>query len=218
IGAPPGYVGSEEEGLLTAAVRSRPFSILLFDEIEKAHPRVFDILLPVLEEGRLKDARGREISFRHTMIILTSNIGAELLCRGCGPENQQMLLEELRRHFRPEFINRLDDIVPFYPLLFEDVRSILHILLHELRARLAEKGIGARMYQQAYEYLAEQGYSAEYGARELRRTMERLVVNPIGALILEGRFQSGDVIGILMEDGQLVFRKESAVREEAQTP
>ncbi len=208
LGAPPGYVGHEEEGRLTSAVRNKPFSILLFDEIEKAHARVFDVLLPILEEGRLKDARGREVGFRNCILILTSNVGGELLQRSGGAAGRHELLEELRVHFRPEFINRIDEIVPFYPLLFEDVRSILKIFLKELRKRLREKGIDLKVYQGAYEYLAREGYSAEYGARELRRTVERLVANPIGDLILENRFVSGDVIGVLMDGEVLTFRKE----------
>ncbi|MBI4558425.1 MAG: ATP-dependent Clp protease ATP-binding subunit [Candidatus Hydrogenedentes bacterium] len=210
LGAPPGYVGSEEEGRLTGAVRYTPFSILLFDEVEKAHPRVFDILLPVLEEGRLKDSHGRDVSFKNCVIIFTSNIGAHTLRRSEGEEGLSRLMQELRQHFRPEFINRIDEIVPFYPLLFEDIRIILRLTIAQLGSRLKEKGIGIRMYQGAYEHLAEAGYNQEFGARELRRAVERLVINPISDKVLSEEFTSGDTIEVLMEDGRLAFRKAGA--------
>ncbi len=207
IGAPPGYEGHDREGLLTAAVQNTPFSILLFDEIEKAHPRIFDLLLPVLDEGRLKDADGRMVSFRNCIIIFTSNIGAETLFRSGEGRDGPQVVDELRKHFRPEFINRIDEIVPFYPLLFEDVRAILKCMVDGLRLRLHEKRLGIRMYQRAYEFLAEEGYSKEFGARELRRAVERHVANPISELILEGGFEPGDMIDVLMEDGVLCYRK-----------
>lgn len=218
LGAPPGYVGSDEEGRLTLAVREKPFSILLFDEIEKAHPRVFDILMPILEEGRLKDSRGRLADFKNCMIILTSNIGADILHRSEDGGERRKVLEELRRHFRPEFINRIDEIVPFYPLLFEDVRSILRLFVNELRMKLRERKIGVRMYQGAYEFLASQGYSPEFGARELRRVVERHVTNPISEMLLSGKFISGDIIAVLMEDGQLTFRREAQGEEGVGNP
>jgi ATP-dependent Clp protease ATP-binding subunit ClpA len=205
LGAPPGYQGSDQEGRLTGAVRNAPFSVLLFDEIEKAHPRVFDVFLPLLDEGRLKDSQGREASFRNTMVIFTSNIGAErFLSPGDDPN---LMMEALRGHFRPEFINRIDEIIPFYPLLFEDLRAILKILFREVNERLREQGVRLRVYQGAYEHLATVGYSREYGARELRRTVERLVTNPLSAMLIEGTFTRGDVAEVLMEDGQLVIRR-----------
>ncbi len=207
IGAPPGYVGSDQEGVLTAAVRNTPFSILLFDEIEKAHRRIFDIFLPIFEEGRLKDSRGHEVSFKNCIIILTSNIGAGLLAREETAETRMRLMEELRRHFRPEFINRLDDIVPFHPLLFEDIRTILSFAVRDLADRLKEKHIGIRVYQRAYEHLAQQGYSPEFGARELRRTVDRVVITPISDRILKGDFSPGDTIEVLMEDEGLTIRR-----------
>ena len=207
IGAPPGYVGHDREGLLTGAIQDTPFSILLFDEIEKAHPRVFDLLLPMLDEGRLKDADGRLVSFRNCIIIFTSNIGAETLRRSGDNDEGAQLVDELRKHFRPEFINRIDEIVPFYPLLFEDVRAILKTMVDGLRSRMREKGLGIRMYQRAYEFLAVEGYSEEFGARELRRAVERHVANPISELLLDGRFEEGDMIDVLMEESVLSFRK-----------
>ncbi len=202
----------------TLAVREKPFSILLLDEIEKAHPRVFDILMPILEEGRLKDSRGRLADFKNCMIILTSNIGADILHRSEDGGERRKVLEELRRHFRPEFINRIDEIVPFYPLLFEDVRSILRLFVNELRMKLRERKIGVRMYQGAYEFLASQGYSPEFGARELRRVVERHVTNPISEMLLSGKFISGDIIAVLMEDGQLTFRREAQGEEGVGNP
>lgn len=208
LGAPPGYVGHDEEGRLTSAVRSAPFSIVLFDEIEKAHPRIFDIFLPIFDEGRLRDARGREVSFKNCIIIMTSNIGADLLTREGGNDQRTALMDELRRHFRPEFINRIDDIVPFYPLLAEDVRSILRLEVEALRKRLAGRRIGIRMYQRAYEYLGEKGYNTAYGARELRRVVDQYITTPIGEMMVEGHFDKGDMIDVLMNDaGELVFVK-----------
>ena len=218
IGAAPGLVGSEEEGLLFRAVRNSPFSILLFDEIEKAHPQVYDIFLPIFEEGRMKDSHGRTISFRNCIIIMTSNVGAGLLCRGDTDENRQELMAELRKHFRPEFINRIDEIVPFHPLLFEDIRTILRLYIKGLAKRLKEKKIGVRVYQRAYEYLAQKGYSPEFGARELRRAVEQLVVNPVSDLLLRGEFSAGDIIEVLMDDGELTFRKGAPRTEEKPGP
>ncbi|MBX7257414.1 MAG: ATP-dependent Clp protease ATP-binding subunit [Candidatus Hydrogenedentes bacterium] len=207
LGAPPGYVGADEEGRLAGAVRNAPFSVLLFDEIEKAHRRVFDVLLPVLDEGRIKDNRGREVSFRHCIIIFTSNAGADLVSRHAATGVTEDILAELRRHFRPEFINRIDEIVPFYPLLFEDVRTMLDLCIKESKARLKEKRIHLRVFQGAYELLAREGYNPQYGARELRRVVDRLVINPISTMLIERRFTDHDVIEVLEEGGELVFRK-----------
>ncbi|GMV99554.1 MAG: ATPase AAA [Candidatus Hydrogenedentota bacterium] len=207
LGAPPGYVGSDEEGRLTAAVRNAPFSVLLFDEVEKAHRRIFDIFLPILDEGRLKDSRGRMVDFRHCIILFTSNIGAEFAKRGGDTEDRHVLLDALHKHFRPEFINRIDEIVPFYPLVFEDIRKVLQVSLRDAQKRLMDKGMKLRVYQRAYEFLAEQGYDAKFGARELNRTVERLVVQPVSEAIIDGRFANGDVIEVLMENGHLAFQK-----------
>jgi ATP-dependent Clp protease ATP-binding subunit ClpC len=206
IGAPPGYVGSEQEGLLTGAVQNSPFSILLFDEIEKAHPQVFDIFLPILDEGRLKDSEGRIIDFKNTIIIFTSNAGAEVLSNK-DEGSPDDVIGALKEHFRPEFINRIDEIVPFYPLLFEDVRSILKIMIDEIRGRIRDKQMGIRMFQRAYEHLAQIGYSAEYGARELQRAVERHIANPISERIMDGEFEPGDMIDVLMDNGALTYRK-----------
>ena len=211
LGAPPGYVGHEEEGRLTAAMRTAPFSVLLFDEIEKAHPKVFDVFLPVFDEGRIKDARGRTVSFRDSIIIMTSNVGADLLYRTETGDSRQQLLEELRKHFRPEFINRIDEIVPFYPLLFEDMRTILGLTIDELRRRLSDKRIDLHVYQRAYEFLAREGHSPEFGARELRRTVDRLIVGPISDMLLKDQFRPGDAIEVLMEDDELTIRRAAPI-------
>ncbi len=206
LGAPPGYVGSDQEGRLSVAVRHSPFSVLLFDEIDKAHPRVFDILLPILDEGRIKDARGRDCNFRNCILIFTSNIAAKHLRRD-APDQHEAILPALKEVFRPEFINRIDEFVPFFPLLFEDIRTILSISLRKLHARLQEKGMNLRVYQGAYEYLARQGYSEEFGARELQRTVDRLVINPISEQLIRGDFVYGDTIEVLMVDDELTIRK-----------
>lgn len=211
LGAPPGYVGSEDEGRLTGAVRSQPFSILLFDEIEKAHPRVFDIFLPIFDEGRLKDSKGREVSFKNCIIILTSNIGAELLGVSSGHDPRSALIQELHKQFRPEFINRIDEIIPFYPLLTEDVRSILRLEVNKVRSRLKDKRIGIRMYQRAYEYLAEKGYSKAFGAREIRRVVDQEVTTAVSDLILREELPRGSIIDVMMDNGQLVVRRGESV-------
>ena len=206
LGAPPGYVGSEEEGQLVKALQDMPYSVVLFDEIEKAHPQIFDIFLPILDEGRVRDSRGREVSFRNCMVIFTSNIGAELLSAPSGRDGDDALTTALLHHFRPEFINRIDEIVPFYPLLSEDIREILKLQLFDLRKRLREKAMDLHVYQGAIEYLGAQGNCAQFGARELRRTLDRLVVQPVSSMLLEGRFRKGSVIEVLMEGEQLVVR------------
>ena len=206
LGAPPGYVGSEEEGRLSQAVRSAPFSVLLFDEIEKAHERIFDIFLPIFEEGRIKDSRGRDISFRNNIIVLTSNVGADMLSEGCRV-GEESLFAELRRHFRPEFINRIDEIVPFYPLLSEDIRSILRLEVNALRERVKEKGVGIRMYQRAYEYLAEKSNTNQFGARELRRVVDQEITSRLSDLLLTHDFKPGDMIDVKMELGELVIER-----------
>ncbi|MBI2431276.1 MAG: ATP-dependent Clp protease ATP-binding subunit [Candidatus Hydrogenedentes bacterium] len=215
LGAPPGYSGHEEEGRLASAVRANPFCILLFDEIEKAHPRIFDIFLPILEEGRLKDNRGRLISFRNSVLIFTSNIGAALLKENQVDTVREALLEELQQHFRPELGNRIDDIIPFYPLLAEDVRKILWLEMKQVKARLDEKQIAFKVYQRAYETLAEAGYSPEYGARELRRVVDQRVTRPMSDLIISGEVQAGDTIEVVMQENELIVRKAVEAMAEA---
>jgi ATP-dependent Clp protease ATP-binding subunit ClpA len=168
---------------------------------------VFDLFLPILDEGRLSDSDGRVVDFRNCMIVFTSNIGADLLQRAGGRVEQQAIFDALRQHFRPELINRIDEIVPFYSLLFEDVRAILKNMIDQVRLRVQDRDIKLRMFQGAYEFLANEGYSAEFGARELRRAVERHVVTPISERLLIGEFGRGDVIEVLVENGELVYRK-----------
>ncbi len=206
IGAPPGYVGHEKGGRLIDEIRRCPFCVLLFDEIEKAHPRIFDLLLPVLEEGRLRGRDGKEADFRHSIIVLTSNIGAELLLHRHDHNLRQRLIDELRKTFRPEFINRLDEIVPFYPILAEDVREIITLEIRRLEERLAPRRIRIRVYQWAYEHLAEQANIESFGAREVRRTVERLIANPVAELIMQRTVKDGDLVEVLMDNDRLVIR------------
>jgi len=195
IGAPPGYVGYDEGGQLTEAVRRRPYSVVLLDEIEKAHPEVFDVLLQVLDDGRLTDGQGRSVDFRNTVLIMTSNIRSA---------------EQLRDHFRPEFLNRIDEVVEFRPLSREQIAEIVDLQLERLRARLAERGIMLEPTDGAKEALAEAGWDPAYGARPLKRAIQRLVENPLALRLLEGDFGDGDAIRVDAVDGELVFAKAQA--------
>ena len=197
IGAPPGYVGYDEGGQLTEAVRRRPYCVLLLDEIEKAHPEVFDVLLQVLDDGRLTDGHGRTVDFRNTVLIMTSNIRSS---------------EAMRDVFRPEFLNRIDEIVEFRPLTREQIGEIVGLQLERLRERLAERGLGLELTDAAEEVLAEAGWDPSYGARPLKRAIQRLLENPLALRLLEGDFVDGDTIRVEAENGDLVFeRVESAV-------
>jgi ATP-dependent Clp protease ATP-binding subunit ClpA len=208
LGAPPGYVGHEEDGILYVYMLNTPYCVLLFDEIEKANPQVFDIFLPMLDEGRLKDAKGREISFKHAVILFTSNVGAEALQRTDDDlTTQKKMREALSAHFRPEFLNRVDAFIPFHTLRPEDVRAILRQMIDDIRRRLADKRIGLRMYESAYGYLAKQGYDPAFGARELRRAVERYVADPISELLLQRKFGHGDMIDVRESDGRLTYER-----------
>ncbi len=192
VGAPPGYVGYDEGGQLTEAVRRRPYSVILLDEIEKAHPDVFNLLLQILDDGRLTDGQGRTVDFRNTVLIMTSNL------RG---------LEAMREHFRPEFLNRLDEIVEFEPLTREQIGEIVELQLERLRERLAERGLQLAMTGEATELLAEEGWDPTYGARPLKRAIQRSLENPLALRLLEGEFAEGDTIRVDVADGGLVFAK-----------
>jgi ATP-dependent Clp protease ATP-binding subunit ClpB len=196
MGAPPGYVGYEEGGQLTEAVRRRPYSVLLLDEIEKAHNEVFDVLLQILDDGRLTDGQGRTVDFRNTVIIMTSNIRAE---------------ESLREHFRPEFLNRVDEIVVFEPLTREQLGEIVELQLARLRERLGERGIAIELTPAAKEFLAEAGWDPAYGARPLKRAIQRHIENALARRLLEGDFAAGDTILVDERDGELVFEKAEVV-------
>jgi ATP-dependent Clp protease ATP-binding subunit ClpB len=196
VGAPPGYVGYEEGGQLTEAVRRRPYSVVLLDEIEKAHSEVFDLLLQILDDGRLTDGHGRTVDFRHTVIIMTSNLRSA---------------EALRDVFRPEFLNRIDEVVEFRALTRDQLAEIVELQLHRLRARLAEQGLALELTDVAKELVAEAGWDPAYGARPLKRAIQRLIENPLAMALLEGRFVEGDTVLVDAADGELAFEKAAAV-------
>jgi ATP-dependent Clp protease ATP-binding subunit ClpB len=215
IGAPPGYVGYEEGGQLTEAVRRRPYSVILFDEIEKAHPDVFNILLQILDEGRLTDSQGRTVDFRNTVIIMTSNIGSGHILEWAGaqPDGESWdavaarVKADLRLHFRPEFLNRVDDIVVFRPLSREDIGAIVELQLAHLRKLLADRKLSLEVSDDAKRLLADWGYDPVYGARPLKRVIQSKVQNPLALEVLEGQFVEGDTVHVGVENGALRFAK-----------
>ncbi|MDW8065237.1 MAG: AAA family ATPase, partial [Anaerolineae bacterium] len=216
IGAPPGYVGYEEGGQLTEAVRRRPYTVVLFDEIEKAHPEVFNVLLQVFDEGRLTDGKGRTVDFKNAILIMTSNIGSQWIKELAGRDEgkmRQLVLSALDQHFRPEFLNRIDEIVIFHPLTMEHLLQIVDIQLRRLGAMLAERRMGLEVTAEARRYLATVGYDPVYGARPLKRAIQRELIDPLAMEILQGRFREGDFIRVDLRDGRLVFER---VEEPAQ--
>jgi len=213
IGAPPGYVGYDEGGQLTEAVHRRPYSVVLFDEIEKAHPEVFNVLLQILDDGRLTDGHGRTIDFKNTVIIMTSNVGSELygLSHRAGTRMDQVreqVTEELKAHFRPEFLNRIDEIIVFHPLEMAHLKQIVEIQLARLESRLAERKIGIDLTDAAKELLAKEGFDPVYGARPLKRTLQRRVLDVLATRVLQGDFKPGDTILVDAKDGRLTFAVE----------
>ncbi|MGA9349641.1 MAG: AAA family ATPase, partial [Anaerolineae bacterium] len=207
IGAPPGYVGYEEGGQLTEAVRRRPYSVVLFDEIEKAHPEVFNALLQILDDGRLTDGHGRTVNFKNAVVIMTSNVGGHWI-KELGPEAAKgKVLEELNRHFSPEFLNRIDETIVFHSLTMEDLVRIVDIQLERLQGLLAERKVGLELTGGAKRYLAEKGYDLVYGARPLKRTIQRELQDPLALKILQGEFKDGDTVLVDARDGELVFEK-----------
>jgi ATP-dependent Clp protease ATP-binding subunit ClpB len=192
VGAPPGYVGYDEGGQLTEAVRRRPYSVVLLDEIEKAHTEVFDVLLQILDDGRLTDGQGRTVDFRNTVVIMTSNIRSG---------------DALRDVFRPEFLNRIDEIVEFQPLTRDQLGDIVELQLARLRTRLADRGLSLELTEAAKEALAEAGWDPAYGARPLKRALQRLVENPLALRLLEGDFAEGDTIRVDAHGDELGFEK-----------
>jgi ATP-dependent Clp protease ATP-binding subunit ClpB len=211
IGAPPGYVGYEEGGHLTEVIRRRPYSVILLDEIEKAHPDVFNVLLQVLDDGRLTDGQGRTVDFRNTVIIMTSNLGSQQIMELAGDQNYQRMktavMEIVQQSFRPEFVNRIDDIVVFRPLGTEQIRLIVDIQLGYLRKRLLERDIELLLDDSARDRLGEAGYDPVYGARPLKRAIQQQIENPLAEAILKGSFGPGDRIRVTLKDGQLAFEK-----------
>ena len=209
IGAPPGYVGYEQGGQLTEAVRRRPYSVVLFDEIEKAHPDVFNIFLQILDEGRLTDSQGRTVNFKNTVIVMTSNIGSEYFADPTvtikGVEEKIKL--ELKAHFRPEFLNRLDEIIIFDRLTLAHIKDIVAIQFEVLRQRAKDKKIEVKLLDEAKELLADKGFSPEYGARPIKRTIQKLVIDPLSVRILGGEFKEGDTVVVAVQDKKIIFKK-----------
>ncbi|MBO9361366.1 MAG: ATP-dependent chaperone ClpB [Thermoflexus sp.] len=213
IGAPPGYVGYEEGGQLTEAVRRRPYTVVLFDEIEKAHPEVFNVLLQVFDEGRLTDGQGRTVDFKNTIIIMTSNIGSQWIKELAGQDERkmrQLVLSALDQHFRPEFLNRIDEIVIFHPLSIEHLRQIVDIQLRRLQAMLVERRLALEVTEEARQYLATVGYDLVYGARPLKRAIQRELADPLAVEVLKGSFREGDTVRVDLRDGRLVFERAAA--------
>ncbi|MEY3338224.1 MAG: hypothetical protein RL245_1216 [Pseudomonadota bacterium] len=212
IGAPPGYVGYEEGGYLTEAVRRRPYAVILLDEVEKAHPDVFNVLLQVLDDGRLTDGQGRTVDFRNTVVIMTSNLGSQVIQEYAGEKNyvrmKSAVLEIVQQNFRPEFVNRIDDIVVFHPLGTEQIRTIVDIQLGQLRKRLIERGLDLALDDKARDLLGEAGFDPVYGARPLKRAIQQQIENPLAQQLLQGRYSPGDRIHVgVGEDGRLSFGK-----------
>src|SRR6202007_575564 len=209
IGAPPGYVGYEEGGHLTEVVRRKPYCVILLDEIEKAHPDVFNVLLQVLDDGRLTDGQGRTFDFRNTVIIMTSNLGSQVIQEYAGEKNyikmKSAVMEIVQQSFRPEFINRIDDIVVFHPLGTAQIRAIVDIQLIYLRKRLQERNMDVTLDDAARAVIGEAGFDPVYGARPLKRAIQQQIENPLAEKILHGEFVPGDRIRISARDGQLTF-------------
>ena len=217
IGAPPGYVGYEDGGALTEAVRRRPYQVVLFDEIEKAHSDIFNILLQVLDEGRLTDGKGRQVDFRNTMILLTSNIGAEHLLalddQAPADNARDAIMTEVAELFRPEFLNRLDETLLFRRLSRDDMEQIVTIQLDRLQARLAERGLTIHLSSDVTEWLASKGYDVQFGARPLQRVIKIKLQNPLAEALLQGDFAEGDVITVGLDKAadKLVFDRATAL-------
>ena len=227
IGAPPGYVGYEEGGYLTEAVRRRPYSLLLLDEVEKAHPDVFNLLLQVLEDGRLTDGQGRTVDFRNTVVVMTSNLGSEHIRELLDEDRsdadsgalkatvEAKVMADVAMHFRPEFLNRIDESVVFHALGAEHIRSIAALQLETLRSRLAERSLMLSLTDEVISYLSDQGFDPVYGARPLKRAIQRLIENPLAEALLAGDFSSGDVIAVSLQAGELRFGRAANVSEAA---
>ena len=219
IGAPPGYVGYEQGGYLTEAIRRKPYAVILLDEIEKAHPEVFNLLLQVLDDGRLTDGHGRTVSFSNTVIIMTSNLGsesmAELADRQDWRELKHQLTAAVERHYRPEFINRIDDMVMFEPLERDQLHRVANIQLRELAERMAAHGIDLTFTDAALDLIVAAGFDPLYGARPLRRVIQNRVANPLAQVVLAGQFDSKTRIVVDSSDGELIVGPDSRERSAA---
>ena len=223
--SPPGYVGYDEGGQLTEAVRRKPYSVILLDEIEKAHPDVFNILLQVLDDGRLTDSQGRVVDFKNTVIIMTSNLGSQAIMNSKNlgftsveeDDNKaeadyetmkRKVMDNLKKAFRPEFLNRIDDIVVFHPLTADELKQIVGIMTNDLRKRLADRDLSLEFSDAALSELAKDGYDPEYGARPLRRAIQNKIEDPLADALLSGQYQDGDTIKVDLDDNnQFIFTK-----------
>ena len=215
IGAPPGYVGYDEGGQLTEAIRRRPYSVVLFDEIEKAHPEVFNVFLQVLDDGRLTDGQGRTVDFRNTVIIMTSNIGSDSILNITDDQAmRERVTFALREHFRPEFLNRIDEMVFFHRLESKHIRHIAEIQLGNVRQLLAKRNISIEMTDAAMDLLIEEGYDPAYGARPLKRVIQQRVIDPLALQIIQNEVRDGDLLLVDAKDDELTFTvTESAVED-----
>jgi ATP-dependent Clp protease ATP-binding subunit ClpB len=215
IGAPPGYVGYDEGGQLTEAIRRRPYSVVLFDEIEKAHPEVFNVFLQLLDDGRLTDGQGRTVDFRNTVIIMTSNIGSDSILNITDDQAmRERVTVALREHFRPEFLNRIDEMVFFHRLESEHIRQIAEIQLGNVRQLLAKRNISIEMTDAAMDLLIEEGYDPAYGARPLKRVIQQRVIDPLALQIIQNEVRDGDLLLVDAKDDELTFTvTESAVED-----
>ncbi|MFN3283893.1 MAG: AAA family ATPase, partial [Pseudothermotoga sp.] len=219
--APPGYVGYEEGGTLTERVRRRPFSVILFDEIEKAHPDVFNILLQIMDDGRLTDSQGREVDFKNTIVVMTSNIGGTLINKSKKTmgfvssedaqkdyqEMKNLVLEEVKKTFRPEFLNRVDEIIVFHSLTREHIEKIIDILVSDVQERLVSKGITLKLTKEAKQFLIEKGYDPIFGARPLKRAIQQYLEDPLAEEILRGKFNPMDTVICKADENGLKFLK-----------
>ena len=212
IGAPPGYIGYEEGGQLTEAVRRKPYCVILFDEIEKAHADVFNVLLQILDDGRVTDSQGRTVDFKNTVIIMTSNIGSHYLLEGISGEAEisesarSSVMRDLRGHFRPEFLNRVDEIVLFKPLSLSEITAIVGLLIADVTKRLAERNIKLEVSQDAKEFIANSGYDPVYGARPLKRYIQRELETRIGRAIISDELPPGSTLKVGVQDGALSIK------------
>jgi ATP-dependent Clp protease ATP-binding subunit ClpB len=216
IGAPPGYIGYEEGGQLSESIRRRPYSVVLLDEVEKAHPDVFNILLQVLDDGRITDSQGRTVDFCNTIIVMTSNVGSEHILNVAGDDSDyetmyKQVTQSLRKHFRPEFLNRIDDTIIFHSLKRSEMSDIVRIQLQRIKKLLAEQKIGIELTDAAIDRVVEAGYDPSYGARQLKRAIQRELENPIATKILENTFVEGDTILVDRVDNVLKFEKKEVV-------
>ena len=217
IGAPPGYIGYEEGGQLTEAVRRRPYSVILFDEIEKAHPDVFNVLLQILDDGRLTDSKGRTVDFKNTVLIMTSNLGSREI-QQVGDDEKQMreaVTQVLREHFKPEFLNRVDDIVVFHQLSREQIGDIIEIQLERLRRMLQERDMRLELDDSAKQLLAREGYDPLYGARPLKRAIQTLIQNPLASKLLSGEILPGQTVRVSADGDQMQFETDGPAADAA---